>query len=59
MFFRTEKKIPFREIITATESVVLSLKYHNKETDAESLDQNVCHILNKNRNMKIKDILSL
>ena len=59
MFFRTEKKIPFREIITATESVALSLEYHNKETDAESLGQNVCHILNKNRNMKIKDNLSL
>ena len=42
------------EIITATESVALNLEYHNKEADAESL----CHILNKNRNMKIKDNLS-
>ena len=27
----------------------------NKEAGAESLQQNVCRILNKNRNMKIKD----
>ena len=46
------------EIITATESVALNLQYHNKEADAESLCQNVCHILNKNRNMKIKGNLS-
>ena len=46
------------EIITVTESVALNLEYHNKEADAESLRQNVCHILNKNRNMKIKDNLS-
>ena len=43
------------EIIAATESVALNLKYHNKEANAESLRQNVCHIFNKNRNMKIKD----
>ena len=29
-----------------------------KEADAESLRQNICHILNKNKNMKIKDNLS-
>ena len=46
------------EIITATESVALNLECHNKEADDESLRQNVCHILNKNRNMKIKDNLS-
>ena len=46
------------EIITATESVALNLEYHNKEADAESLRQNVCHILDKNRNMKIQDNLS-
>ena len=46
------------EIITATESVALNLEYHNKEADAKSLRQNVCHILNKNRNMKIKDNFS-
>ena len=45
-------------IITVTESVALNLKYHNKEADAQSLRQNVCHILKKNRNMKIKDNLS-
>ena len=57
-FVPTRKRIPFMEIITATESVALNLEYHNKEADAESLCQNVCHILNKNRNMKIKDNLS-
>ena len=46
------------EIITAVESAALNLEYHNKEADAESLRQNVCHTLNKNRNMKIKDNLS-
>ena len=46
------------EIITATESVALNLQYHNKEAHAESLRQNVCHILSKNRNMKIKGNLS-
>ena len=56
-FVPTEKRIPFMEIITATESVALNLEYHNKEADAKSLRQKVCHILNKNRNMKIKDNL--
>ena len=46
------------EIITATESVALHLEYQNKEADAESFRQNVCHILNKNRNIKSKDNLS-
>ena len=46
------------EIIIASESVALNLEYHNKEADAKSLRQNVCHILNKNRNMNIKDNLS-
>ena len=46
------------EIMTATESLALNLEYHNKEEDAESLGQNVCHILKNNRNMKIKDNLS-
>ena len=55
-FVPTEKKITFKK--TATESVALNLEYHNKEADAESLHQNVCHILNKNRNMVIKDNLS-
>ena len=34
------------------------MEYQNKEADAESLRQNVYHILNKNRNTKIKDNLS-
>ena len=57
-FVPTEKRITFMEIITATASVALILEYNNKETDAKSLSQNVCHILNKNRNMKIEDNLS-
>ena len=40
-FIPTEKRITFMEIITATESVVLNLEYHNKELDAESIRQNV------------------
>ena len=54
-FVPTEKRIHFMEIITATEPVALNLEYHNKEVDIESLRQNVCQILNKNRNIKIKD----
>ena len=57
-FVPIEKRIRFMEIITATESVASNLEYHNKEADAKSLRQNVCHFLNKNRNMKIKDNLS-
>ena len=57
-FVPTEKRIPFMESITVTESAALKLEYHNKVADVESLRQNVCHIINKNRNMKIKDNLS-
>ena len=47
------------KIIITTESVVaLNLAYHNKKVDAESLRQNICQILNKSRNKKIKDTLS-
>ena len=31
------------------------MEYHNKEGDSESLRQNMCHIINKTRNMKTKD----
>ena len=37
------------EIITATESVALNLKYQNTEADAESLREDVSHILKKNK----------
>ena len=56
-FVAAEKRIPVMEIIAATKSVALNLEYHN-EADTESLRQNLCHILNKNRNMKINDNLS-
>ena len=36
-FVPAEMRIPFMEIITATESVALNLKYQNKEADAEIL----------------------
>ena len=36
-FVPAEMRIPFIEIITATESVALNLKYQNKEADAEIL----------------------
>ena len=58
-FVQTEKKITFMKIIITMESVVaLNLAYHNKKVDAESLRQNICQILNKSRNKKIKDTLS-
>ena len=58
-FVQTEKKITFMKIIITTESVVaLNLAYHNKKVDAESLRQNICQILNKSRNKKIKDTFS-
>ena len=34
-FVPTEKTIAFMEIITATESLLLNLEYHNKEVDAK------------------------
>ena len=46
------------EITTATESVALNSEYHKKEADAKSLCQRLCHILSRNRNMKMKDNLS-
>ena len=46
------------KIIITTESVVLNLAHHNKKVDAKSLSQNICQILNKSRNKKIKDTLS-
>ena len=57
-FVPAQKRMSFVEIITATESVALNLGYHNEEAEDKSLRQNVCHILNKNRCMKIKDHLS-
>ena len=38
--------------------MALNLEYYDKKADTESLRQIVCHFLNKNRNMKIKDNLS-
>ena len=46
------------EIITAMEPAPFNLEYHKKEADVKSLRQSVCHFLNKNRNMKMKDNLS-
>ena len=52
-----QRKIPFMEIITATESVALNSKYHDKEAAADPLRQNICCVLDINRNMKIKNNL--
>ena len=57
-FVPSKKDIPFMDIITATEAIALNLEYHKNESDAESLRQNVSHILNKNINFKMKDNLT-
>ena len=57
-FVPTEKRIPFMKIIIAMEPVALNLEYHNKKADAKFLRQNVCHALNENINIKIKNNLS-
>ena len=45
-FVAATKRIPFMDIISATETCALHLENSNKETDAEFLRQKVSHILN-------------
>ena len=52
------KKIPFMDIISATEICAIDLENSSKETDAEFQCQKVGHILNKNLNIKLRDNLS-
>ena len=52
-FVPTNKKLPFMDIITSTESCALN----HRENEAETLRQNVSNILQKNLNLKIKSNL--
>ena len=45
-FVAATKRIPFMDIISATETCALHLENSSKETDAEFLRQKVSHILN-------------
>ena len=40
------------DIITSTESCALDMEHNHKENEAETLRQNVSHILQKNLNLK-------
>ena len=57
-FVPATKRIPFMDIISATETCALDLENSSKETDAEFLHQKVGHILNKNLYLKLRDNLS-
>ena len=57
-FVPATKRIPFMDIILATETCALDLENSSKETDAEFLHQKVGHILNKNLYLKLRDNLS-
>ena len=56
-FVPATKRIPFMDIISATETCALDLENSSKETDAEFLRQKVSHILNKNLYIKLRDNL--
>ena len=53
-FVPATKRIPFMNIITATETYALDLENSSKETDAEFLCQKVSHILNQNLYIKLE-----
>ena len=57
-FVLATKRIPFMDIISATEACALDLENSSKETDSEFLHQKVSHILNKNLYIKLRDNLS-
>ena len=57
-FVPATKRIPFMDIISATEACALDLENSSKETDLEFLHQKVSHILNKNLYIKLRDNLS-
>ena len=57
-FVPATKRIPFIDIISATETCTTDLENSSKETDAEFLRQKLSHILNKNLNIKLRDNLS-
>ena len=47
----------FMDIITSTESCVFDMEHNYKESNAETLRQNVSNILQKNLNLKIRSNL--
>ena len=52
-FVPATKRIPFMDIMPATETCAIDLENRSKETDAEFLCQKVSHILNRNLNVKL------
>ena len=57
-FVPATKRIPFMDIISATETCAINLENSSKETDAEFLRQKISKILNRNLNIKLRDNLS-
>ena len=57
-FVPATKRIPFMDIISATETCAIDLENSSKETDRECLRQKVSLILNRNLNIKLRGNLS-
>ena len=57
-FVSATKRIPFMDIMLATETCAIDLENSSKETDAKFLRQKVSHILNRNLNIKLPNNLS-
>ena len=57
-FVPATKRIPFMDIMPATETCAIDLENRSKETDAEFLRQKVSHILKRNLTIKLWDNLS-
>ena len=57
-FVPATKRIPFMDIISATETWALDFQNSSKETDVEFLPQKVSRILKRNINIKLRSNLS-
>ena len=57
-FVPATKRIPFMDIISATETCALDFQNSSKETDVEFLPQKVSRILKRNINIKLRGNLS-
>ena len=57
-FVSTNKKLPFMDIITSTESCALDMEQNHKENEAKTLGRSVSNILRKSLNLKIRSNLT-
>ena len=58
-FVPTYKKLPFKDIVNATEIYALSLVKENQIENAELLRRKISNAISKNINFKIKNNLTL